>query len=100
MMQRYLDMPNTDHWSRVIKWQGLKACGLRDKEADRLCEPKVLDKEQVLKEVGQMSLAAQKELRKENRRTPKEAPVPIFDWTGHRVRKGEIVFLDNPNLKD
>ena len=76
IIRRYLQMPNTDHATIAEKWQGLRAWGYSVQEADRLCEPKEIDREQVLRDVAEICKRELRMLRKENprrHRTPTAA---------------------------
>lgn len=65
MLRHFLDMPNINHATKIVKRHGLKGCGLSDEEAEKLCEPKPLDREQVIREVAELAKAHQKEYEKE-----------------------------------
>jgi hypothetical protein len=97
-LQPYLSISNND--LRVHeKRSALRAVGASEQEIDALCKPTEIDREEVLRAVKEMTKRERRLLAKENRERPKEPPCPIWDSTGHRVKKGEITFLD-PEQKD
>ena len=64
-LQRHLHISNTELGIHE-KWIALKQAGLSDQEADRLCTPNEPTHEQVMREVGELSKAHQRELRREH----------------------------------
>lgn len=94
-LQHNIHISNSDVNRIGEKRAVLKAVGYSEEQVDTTCRPEPLDKEAALRRVGELSLAAQRELRNENRQ-PKSAPIPIYDSTGHQVQWGEIIFVNTP----
>jgi hypothetical protein len=76
--RRYLELPNTDHATRQEKWFGLVGCGVSKEEADKLCEPKPIDRAQVMKEVAELCAAERRAWNRQNPQPPKPKRRPTL----------------------
>jgi|ERR1035437_7762534 diketogulonate reductase-like aldo/keto reductase len=74
IMRHFLEMPNSNHASRIEKRFGLKGCGLSDAEVDRLCEPKPLNTELIMKSVQEHCAAERRALNRIYRQSQKSKP--------------------------